>query len=249
MFSLSVWFGNAVLSRYRTKDSETSQDLGVIQTATLTLLALIIGFTFSMAIDRHDQREVLEESEANAIGTEYLRADLLAPAAANKTKELLKEYVDQRILFYSKQPHEVVIKIRQRTEDLQEALWNEVLPHARAQANPMMALVISGMNDVLNSQGYVQAAWWNRIPNTAWTLMASIAICANLLVGFGARNFKKNIGIFLIFPFVTSVSFFLIADIDSPRGGVIRIEPKNLIALKDTLNKTSSLSNPSTSTK
>lgn len=249
MFSLSVWFGNAVLSRYRTKDSETSQDLGVIQTATLTLLALIIGFTFSMAIDRHDQREVLEESEANAIGTEYLRADLLAPAAANKTKELLKEYVDQRILFYSKQPHEVVIKIRQRTEDLQEALWNEVLPHARAQANPMMALVISGMNDVLNSQGYVQAAWWNRIPNTAWTLMASIAICANLLVGFGARNFKKNIGVFLIFPFVTSVSFFLIADIDSPRGGVIRIEPKNLIALKDTLNKTSSLSNPSTSTK
>jgi hypothetical protein len=249
VFSLSVWFGNAVLSRYRTKDSETSQDLGVIQTATLTLLALIIGFTFSMAIDRHDQREVLEESEANAIGTEYLRADLLAPAAANKTKELLKEYVDQRILFYSKQPHEVVIKIRQRTEDLQEALWNEVLPHARAQANPMMALVISGMNDVLNSQGYVQAAWWNRIPNTAWTLMASIAICANLLVGFGARNFKKNIGVFLIFPFVTSVSFFLIADIDSPRGGVIRIEPKNLIALKDTLNKTSSLSNPSTSTK
>jgi hypothetical protein len=249
VFSLSVWFGNAVLSRYRTKDSETSQDLGVIQTATLTLLALIIGFTFSMAIDRHDQREVLEESEANAIGTEYLRADLLAPAAANKTKELLKEYVDQRIMFYSKQPHEVVIKIRQRTEDLQEALWNEVLPHARAQANPMMALVISGMNDVLNSQGYVQAAWWNRIPNTAWTLMASIAICANLLVGFGARNFKKNIGVFLIFPFVTSVSFFLIADIDSPRGGVIRIEPKNLIALKDTLNKTSSLSNPSTSTK
>ena len=249
MFSLSVWFGNAVLSRYRTKDSETSQDLGVIQTATLTLLALIIGFTFSMAIDRHDQREVLEESEANAIGTEYLRADLLPPAAANKTKELLKEYVDQRILFYSKQPHEVIIKIRQRTEDLQEALWNEVLPHARAQANPMMALVISGMNDVLNSQGYVQAAWWNRIPNTAWTLMASIAICANLLVGFGARNFKKNIGVFLIFPFVTSVSFFLIADIDSPRGGVIRIEPKNLIALKDTLNKTSSLSNPSTSTK
>jgi hypothetical protein len=79
--------------------------------------------------------------------------------------------------------------------------------------------------------------------------MASIAICANLLVGFGARNFKKNIGIFLIFPFVTAVSFFLIADIDSPRGGVIRIEPENLIALKDTLNKTSSLSNPSTSTK
>jgi hypothetical protein len=50
-----------VLSRYRTKDAETSEDLGIIQTATLTLLALIIGFTFSMAIDRHDQREIFEE--------------------------------------------------------------------------------------------------------------------------------------------------------------------------------------------
>jgi hypothetical protein len=99
-----------------------------------------------------------------------------------------------------------------------------------------MALVVSGMNDVLNSQGYVQAAWWNRIPYPAWALMAAIALCANILVGFGARNFKKNVGLFMIFPFVTSISFFLIADIDSPRGGVIRIEPRNLITLKDNFN-------------
>jgi cellobiose-specific phosphotransferase system component IIC len=82
VFALSIWIGNAFLSRFRTKDSETSQDLGVIQTATLTLLALIIGFTFSMAINRHDQREVLEEAEANAIGTEFLRADLLPASSA-----------------------------------------------------------------------------------------------------------------------------------------------------------------------
>jgi hypothetical protein len=249
VFSVSVWFGNVVLSRYRTKDSETSQDLGVIQTATLTLLALIIGFTFSMAIDRHDQREILEESEANAIGTEYLRSDLLPTPAANKTKDLLKEYLDQRILYYSEQHYEAAVILQQRTEELQDALWNEILPSARTQQTPMMALVVSGMNDVLNSQGYVQAAWWNRIPNTAWILMTSIAICANLLVGFGARNFEKNIGLFMIFPFVTAVSFFLIADIDSPRGGVIRIEPKNLITLKDALNKVKSTSNPSTSIK
>ena len=178
-----------------------------------------------------------------------MRADLLPTSVANKTKDLLKDYLDQRILFYSKQPHEAIIKIRQRTEELQDALWNEILPTVRTQQPPMMAWGASGMTDVLNSQGYVQAAWWNRIPNTAWTLMASIAICANLLVGFGARNFKKNIGLFMIFPFVTSVSFFLIADIDSPRGGVIRIEPKNLITLKDALNKAKSSSNQPTSVK
>lgn len=188
-----------------------------------------------MAIDRHDQRETLEEGEANAIGTEYLRADLLPPTASQATKELLKQYLDQRILFYSKQDRETIKDIHQKTDQLQNALWNEVLPIARSNQTATTALVVSGMNDVLNAQGYVQASWWNRIPNTAWTLMTAIAICANLLVGFGARNFKKNIALFMIFPFVIAVSFFLIADIDSPRGGVIRIEPRNLLTLKNAL--------------
>jgi hypothetical protein len=188
-----------------------------------------------MAIDRHDNRELLEESEANAIGTEYLRADLLPPQASARTKDLLQQYLEQRILFYSKQDKEKIQEIRQKTDELQDALWKEVLPMARTHATPINALVLSGMNDVINSQGYVQAAWWNRIPYAAWSLMAAIAICANLLVGFGARNFKKNIGLFMIFPFVISMSFFLIADIDSPRGGVIRIEPRNLITLQKNL--------------
>jgi hypothetical protein len=218
--------------------------LGIIQTATLTLLALIIGFTFSMAIDRHDMRETLEEGEANAIGTEYLRADLLPSKASLATKDLLKQYLDQRILFYSKQDRETVQAIRLKTDQLQNALWNEVLPFALSNQTATSALVVSGMNDVLNSQGYVQAAWWNRIPSTAWILMAAIAICANLLVGFGARNFQKNIALFMIFPFIIAVSFFLIADIDSPRGGVIRIEPRNLITLKNALKTQTELSSP-----
>ena len=198
-----------------------------------------------MAINRHDQREIFEEGEANAIGTEFLRADLLPPNAAAATKGLLLQYVDQRILFYSKQTPEKIEEIRNKTDQLQTALWNEILPVARTQATPVMALVASGMNDVLNSQGYVQAAWWNRIPLTAWALMAAIAICANLLGGFGARNFEKNIGLFMIFPFVIAVSFFLIADIDSPRGGVIRIEARNLVALKINLSQQMKIASPS----
>ena len=202
-----------------------------------------------MAIDRHDQREVLEEGEANAIGTEYLRADLLPPKAAAATKDLLIQYIDQRILFYSKQSPEKMQEMSNKTNQLQTALWNEILPTIKTQNTATMALVASGMNDVLNSQGYVQAAWWNRIPYTAWTLMTAIAICANLLVGFGARNFEKNTGLFMIFPFVISVSFFLIADIDSPRGGVIRIEARNLVALKNNLTQQMDVSTPSISNK
>ena len=202
-----------------------------------------------MAIDRHDQRELLEEGEANAIGTEFLRADLLPPKEAAATKDLLLLYVDQRILFYSKQSPEKIQEIRNKTDELQNALWNEILPSVRANPAATSALVASGMNDVLNSQGYVQAAWWNRIPYTAWALMAAIATCANLLVGFGARNFEKNTGLFMIFPFVISVSFFLIADIDSPRGGVIRIEARNLMVLKNNLTQQIGIATPSSSKK
>ena len=188
------------------------------------------------ALPIYDNRETLEEGEANAIGTQYLRADLLPANASEQTKALLRQYLDQRILFYSKQSKEKVQEIRQRTDELQDALWQSILPSVRSQPGPITALVVSGMNDVLNSQGYVQAAWWNRIPYPAWALMAAIALCANVLVGFGARNFQKNVALFMIFPFITSISFFLIADIDSPRGGVIRIEARNLITLKENLS-------------
>ena len=238
-----MWFGNAVLSKYRTKDTETSSDLGIIQTATLTLLGLIIGFTFSMAIERYDLRQTYEAAEANAMGTEFLRADLLPSDTAETVKGLLNEYLDQRILFYSRQDKETAKQITQRTLELEKALWNELLPIARTQSTPTMALVISGMNDVINSRGYTQAAWWNRIPAAAWWLMAAIAIGANILVGFGARNFKGNVGLFMLFPMMVSIAFFLIADIDSPKGGIIRIDPSNLIDLKQNIAPQNSAAN------
>jgi hypothetical protein len=89
------------------------------------------------------------------------------------------------------------------------------------------------MNDVLNSQGYTQAAWWNRIPIAAWGLVSLIAVCCNLLIGYGAHR-TSNL-LFTILPLAVSISFFLIADIDSPRGGLIRVWPQNLVSLSQSL--------------
>jgi len=89
------------------------------------------------------------------------------------------------------------------------------------------------MNEMLNSQGYTQAVWWNRIPIAAWALMAAIAICCNVLIGYGAR--RRDWHVFLILPIAVSIAFFLISDIDSPRGGSILVAPENLIALSQSL--------------
>ena len=107
--------------------------------------------------------------------------------------------------------------------------WSKV--PALAQPNPVVALAVAGMNDVLNAQGYTQAAWWNRIPHAAWWLMGAIAICCNLLIGYGARNARTESRLLLVLPLVAALSFMLIADIDSPRGGVIRVSPQNLHSL------------------
>jgi len=232
---LSARIGTAVLGRRRNMEEEVREDFGVILAATLTLLGLIIGFSFSMAINRYDQRKDYEEAEANAIGTEYIRADLLPPADATKVRALIKNYLNQRVLFFTTRDEQQLRQINADTARLQTELWSAVQAPAAAHPTPVVALVVSGMNDVLNSQGYTQAAWWNRIPIAAWGLMAVIAICCNLLVGYGARNAKAERVLLLVLPLVLSISFLLIADIDSPRGGVIRVNPQNLVTLSEFL--------------
>ena len=216
--------------------ADSRDDLGLILGATLTLLGLIIGFTFSMAVSRYDQRKNYEEAEANAIGTEFVRADLLPLTDAAKVRTLLRSYLDQRILFYDNRDAAQLKQINATTAQLQDELWNAVRVPAAAQPTPVAAVVLVGMNDVLNSQGYTQAAWWNRIPIAAWGLMIAISICSNGLVGYYSYHIQAKAPLSLILPLVLGISFFLIADIDSPRGGVIRVKAQNLVALSGSMH-------------
>lgn len=207
----------------------------MVQAATLTLLGLIIGFSFSMAVSRYDLRKHCEEAEANAIGTEYVRAGLLPAGNAALVRSDLGKYLDLRILFYRTRNASELLKVNDDTAHLQAALWSAVQSAALAQPTPVIALAVSGMNDVLNSQGYTQASWWNRIPISAWALMVAIAICCNVLVGYGARTSETKASLLFVLPLVVSISFLLIADIDSPRGGLIHVRPQNLMALSQSL--------------
>ena len=231
---VSSQVGAAMRIRRADMVEEERGDYGVLLAAMLTLLGLIIGFSFSMASSRYDQRKNLEEEEANAIGTEYLRADLLPADSVEKVRGLLRNYLDQRILFYTTRSDDQLRQINARTAKLQAELWDAVKASASTDRSPVEALTVSGMNDVLNSQGYTQAAWWNRIPVGAWGLMWAIAVCCNAMIGFYIRpKHPKNIQ--FVMPIVIAVAFLLLADIDSPRWGIIKVRPQNLISLVDSL--------------
>ena len=231
----SAWIGASFRSKRRESEEELRQDFGVILVATLTLLGLIIGVSFSMAISRYDQRKNYEEAEANAIGTEYVRADLLPRADGAKVRALLRNYTDQRVLFYTTRDEAEIQQINFRTAQLQTDLWFAVQAPAARQPTPISALVVSGVNDVLNSQGYTQAAYWNRMPTAAWGLMVAIAICCNVLFGYGSKSTKVRAKLLLVLPLVVSIAFMLIADIDTPRHGLIHVSPQNLISLAESL--------------
>jgi hypothetical protein len=231
--TIAAYAGDFLRKRAHSFKQGERHDFSTVQAATLTLLALIIGFSFSMAVNRYDQRKALEEAEANAIGTEFLRADLLPADAGAHMRDLLRNYLDLRIAFYEQTNGQVIEEIAKQTARVQAQLWASVAPVAASQSTPTVALAVSGMNDVLNSQGYTQAAWWNRIPIGAWAMMMLMAVCCNLLVGYGERR-KGELFLFVL-PVVISVALFLIADLDSPRGGVIRVHPQNLVATAETI--------------
>ncbi len=231
---LAMWLAavvGAVLARKRAFVLDGREVAVVVETAILTLLALIIGFTFSMALTRYDQRKNLEEEEANAIGTAWVRADLLPASDGAKLRTALRQYLDQRIAYYEARSADEVARSDAQASTLQAAMWAATTAPANAQPSAVNALTVSAINDVLNSQGYTQAAWLNRIPLAAWALLAGLALFCSLLVGFEVERAQGGRFVTFVLPISVSIACCLIADLESPRNGLIHVHPQNLLLL------------------
>jgi hypothetical protein len=199
------------------------------------LLALLIGFTLSMAVNRYDQRKSLEESEANAIGTQYARADLTDAPISAQMKAALIRYTQLRLAEYYTRDHDELARIGRETAQVQAKLWRLATQVAKDNPTPIAALVTSGMNDVLNSEDYSEAARINRVPIGAWVLMVVIALLGCTVQGYGAKGRLRRGLLIVVLPVTVSLSLALIADIDSPRGGIIHVQPQNLARLLQSL--------------
>lgn len=202
-------------------------EFDLVRNAIFTLLGLMIGFAISMSVTRYDLRKSLEESEANAIGTEYVRLDFMPAEAASKSRALLRTYVDERIAFYGLLDPDALAKNALETADTMTALWASIAPETKASQTAVTALVASGMNDVLNSYGYTVAEWRNRLPVEVWLLLVIVAACCNFLIGFGAERLSS--ATHGILPLTASLAILLIADVEGPHNGFVQVRPINLI--------------------
>jgi hypothetical protein len=220
-------------------DSAKSPVLG-ISGALFGLLALLLGFTFSMSLNRFEKRKQLVLDESNAIGTAYLRAKLLPEPERSASAGLLRSYVDVRLDFFNQRNDDAQLKdVVERTEKLQRELWSNAVSAVPKTDPPVtMGLFIESLNSVIDLHGARVAAMKNHVPEIVLLLLGLVAIMAALLVGYGCGLMQRR------HSFSTTTMALLIAlvitvimDLDRPKRGLIRVSQESMITLQENMKR------------
>jgi hypothetical protein len=218
-------------------DSAKSPVLG-ISGALFGLLALLLGFTFSMSLNRFEQRKELVVHEANAIGTAYLRSELLPEPDRSAVAGLLRSYVDLRLDFYNRRDSPAQFnEVIDRTGKVQKELWAHAVEVVPKNDRPVTTnLFIQALNDVIDLEAERMAAKQNHVPEIVLLLLFLVAIMAAVLVGYGCglmdrrHTFSTTTMALLIMLVIT-----VIIDLDRPSRGMIRVSQDAMIRLRDSM--------------
>lgn len=233
---LAVEFGYR-LGNYRRRVSETEKEstLGPIVGATLGLLAFLLAFTFGLAASRYDARRQMVVKEANAIGTTYLRAGLLGEPYPEKIRDLLRKYVDVRL--EAVRTGDVERGVAESTA-LHAQLWDRAESLAAEDRNSeISATFIVSLNEMIDLHAErVLIGVRSRIPVVIWLTLYLVTFLTMLQLGYykgvsGSRRSSAVAALVLTF----SIVMLLIADLDRPHEGLIRVSQQALLELRDSM--------------
>jgi hypothetical protein len=203
-----------------------------LESAMLGLLALIIGFTFAMALSRFEARRVAVLNEANAIGTTALRARLLPESHRTDVLKLLKEYVQIRVDIVQSGPSMAELRtVVDRSNVIQEALWQQAKAIA-AKDNSMVptGLFIQTLNEMIDDQEKRLAAFRNRVPNVVLLGLFGIGAIVGGFAGYASGlDPKRNRLPVYIMGFLVSAVILLIFDLDQPGSGFITNDQQSMV--------------------
>jgi hypothetical protein len=208
-------------ARARVIESE-DKIITVLEGALLTLFGLLMGFTFSMAVSRYDMRKLLVVTEANSIGTTWLRTAILAEPGRTEEQNLLREYVQKRIAY-----HAAFVKrdeLGPATEEidrLQAQLWAVASNYATDHRDLMTSLYLQALNATIDVEGERVAADDNRIPLEAWVMLLFVGFMSTVVVGTKVSRHAWVLQ--SILPVVLAATLAMTLDLDSPRFGFIQI--------------------------
>jgi len=223
----------------KTSDDARSQ-VGTIQGALLGLLALLLGFTFAMAMSRFEVRKQVLLDEANAIGTTFLRAQLLPEPQRQGIAEQLRRYVQVRLMLYEAGTDAKKLEAAvDATTRLQQQLWSTAAALGEKEPRAVtIGLFLQSLNEVIDLHAKRLTALENHVPEIILILLYFVALVATGLIGYGCglgevRNFLVTVAASILIAAVIIV----IIDLDRPRRGLIRVSQQRMVELRDTLEK------------
>lgn len=218
-------------------DQEVKAQVTSIQTGILGLLALLLGFTFSMALQRFDNRSHAVIKEANAIGTALLRTKLLPEPYNSITYNLLQKYVDLRIEISSVDLTMIDKRkaINIKTDELQNQIWDYAIKAAETDPRPVTTgYFIASLNDAIDARGERNALLQRHVPEIILFLLFFVFIIGGALMGYtSGLGLKRAYIPTVIFAFLLVLVVFIIIDLDRPKRGLIMVKQDSLIELKN----------------
>lgn len=230
-FLLAAELGFRLGVRRKSATNEaTLADLGITMGGLLGLLGLLLAFTFGMAGARHDDRRMLVIEEANAIGTAWLRTDLIPEPMRTQAREALRAYTQLRVEAATRGDRQAAEKIVARAEQLQGPLWNAAVGAAAALPSPSTALFVSSVNEVIDMHGRrVARGLRNPIPPIILATLYAVSLLVVLALGFsrGLAGDRNAVATTLL-AVILAVVLNLILDLDRPAGGALRVSQQSM---------------------
>jgi len=233
--ALLVFFEIGFRIGEHTKEDQTSAEggqVGVIQAALLGLLGLLLAFSFAAAGARFLERQDLIVQEANAIGTSYLRADLLAEPHRTELRSALKRYTEHRIQATAGPSGTSDPAIAAEVEVLHARIWSAAI--AGVRNNPDLALsVLPPLNDVIDLHSTRVAAVRKHIPGVVFGLLLVCSALSIAMIGYGCGTAgRRRAPLTVSLTLIVAASLWITFDLDHPRRGLLQLSDAPLQALK-----------------
>ena len=253
LFPLVLLIALEVGFRLGNRSRDTTPNIGeraggdVTLTAMLALLGLMLAFTYSFSLSRADLRKVAVIDEVNAIGTAFLRADLLSEPGRSEVRQRLFDYAKSRHV----EPGTVKTRkelqaVVDRTVLLQSKIWPSVklaLRHSSEMSAPEKALLISATNDVLDAHTKKLAVILDRLPTAVLGLLLLIASASLAMAGYNSALRRRGDRWRLTsFAMVLAGLMYVILDYDMMMRGLIQVDQQSMVLLIDDMGKAISAS-------
>jgi hypothetical protein len=230
-FRVGMWL------QRRSPDAKGTPMTGAVVGGMLGLMAFLLAFSISIVIGQHNSRKEMVVTEANAVGTAYLRADFLAEPDRTETRDLLREYVEVRLAVA--EDLSLFDLGMERSEEIHAGLWAIVQDTVnQGDDSAVMALLIDSINEVIDVHLLRLTAFELRLPEVFGFMLMIATVLSFLLVGVASSSDGERDPLtILIFALAFAAALMVIVDLDRPQQGLLTVSQS---ALEDLLNQMTS---------